>query len=214
MQYSDNLRLTLLCFWISFLFLGMYRNFLSDPFHNLGCIFSFGTTLPARKKVKMGSHNFHVSSEFPTSLICSFVHVVCWDRVNRARNTDHAVRTFKRFLYSIVKITRLYDHQTWRTQFLRNSHLVHKGKRAFIYFFYFIHSPTHGIQIYLHSCMANSKRTLKPHCVLNVHLVWNTSRYKWLYTCLFLFFISLGLGWSVQTGQIKPGANSIKKLQV
>ena len=144
MQYSDNLRLTLLCFWISFLFLGMYRNFLSDPFHNLGCIFSFGTTLPARrKKVKMGSHNFHVSSDSPTSLICSFVHVVCWDRVNRARNADHAVRTFKRFLYSIVKITRLYDHQTWQTQFVRNSQSAQRNE-GFVFSFFSL-SFTHRL---------------------------------------------------------------------
>ena len=33
--------------------------------------------------------------------------------MNSARNADHAARTCRRFDYSIVKITRLYDYQTW-----------------------------------------------------------------------------------------------------
>ena len=37
------------------------------------------------------------------------------DQVNRARNADYAARTCERFVYSIVKITRLYDYQTWQT---------------------------------------------------------------------------------------------------
>ena len=41
--------------------------------------------------------------------------------MNRARNADHAARTCKRFVYPTVKITRLYDYQTWWTHFLRNS---------------------------------------------------------------------------------------------
>ena len=32
--------------------------------------------------------------------------------MNRARNADHAARTCERFVYSITKITRLYDYQT------------------------------------------------------------------------------------------------------
>ena len=47
----------------------------------------------------------------------SFGHVVCRLHVNRARNTDHAARTCERFVYSIVKITRLYDSQIWQTHF-------------------------------------------------------------------------------------------------
>ena len=35
--------------------------------------------------------------------------------MNRARNADHAARTCERFVYSLVKITRLYDYQTWHT---------------------------------------------------------------------------------------------------
>ena len=50
----------------------------------------------------------------------SFAHVVRRDHVNRARNADHAARTCERFVYSIVKITRLYDYQTWQTRFWRN----------------------------------------------------------------------------------------------
>ena len=46
----------------------------------------------------------------------SFAKVVRRDRVNRARNADNAARTRERFVYSIVKITRLYDYQTWRTR--------------------------------------------------------------------------------------------------
>ena len=38
--------------------------------------------------------------------------------MNRARNADHAAITCKRFVYSIVKITRLYDYQPWKIPFL------------------------------------------------------------------------------------------------
>ena len=45
-------------------------------------------------------------------LICrSFAHIVRRDHVNRARNANHAVKTCERFVYSIVKITRLYDYK-------------------------------------------------------------------------------------------------------
>ena len=37
--------------------------------------------------------------------------------MNRPRNADHAARTRERFVYSLVKITRLYDYQTWQTHF-------------------------------------------------------------------------------------------------
>ena len=45
----------------------------------------------------------------------SFARVVRRDHANRAWNADHAARTCERFVYSIVKITRLYDYQTWPT---------------------------------------------------------------------------------------------------
>ena len=51
---------------------------------------------------------------------------------------------------------------------------------------HFIHSTTREIQIYFASCMANSKRKFKLLCA---KLVWNTSRYKWLYVCLFVFMV-------------------------
>ena len=35
--------------------------------------------------------------------------------MNRARNAT--VRIFEMFVYSIIKITRLYDYQTWLTHF-------------------------------------------------------------------------------------------------
>ena len=47
----------------------------------------------------------------------SFAHVIRRDHVNRIRNADHAARTCERFVSSIVKITRLYDYQTWQTHF-------------------------------------------------------------------------------------------------
>ena len=53
------------------------------------------------------------------------------DQVNRTGNTDHAARTCQRFLYSTVSITRLYDYQTWQTQFVRNS----RGAQRFVGFF-------------------------------------------------------------------------------
>ena len=58
------------------------------------------------------------------------MHVVRRDHVNRARNADHAARTCERFVYSIVKITRLYDYQTWRT------HLINvRGAQRYVGFF-------------------------------------------------------------------------------
>ena len=51
--------------------------------------------------------------------------------MNRTRNADHAARTRERFVYSIVKITRLYDYQTWQTHFWRNS----RGAQRFVGFF-------------------------------------------------------------------------------
>ena len=53
-----------------------------------------------------------------------FVHLVRQDQVNSARNTDHAARVCERFVYSRVKITRLYDYQTWQT------HLFEKFTRC------------------------------------------------------------------------------------
>ena len=41
--------------------------------------------------------------------------------MNGARNADHAERVRERFAYSIVKITRLYDYQTWRKHYLISS---------------------------------------------------------------------------------------------
>ena len=35
--------------------------------------------------------------------------------MNRARNIDHIARVYERFIYSIVKIKRLCDYQTWQT---------------------------------------------------------------------------------------------------
>ena len=61
----------------------------------------------------------------------SFALVVRRDHVNRARNTDHAVRTRERFVYSIAKITRFYDYQTWQTYLSRSS----RGAQRFVGFF-------------------------------------------------------------------------------
>ena len=57
----------------------------------------------------------------------SFARVVRRDHVNRARNADHAARTCESFVYSVVKITRLYDYQTWQTD-----HEMRKGMWAFL----------------------------------------------------------------------------------
>ena len=46
--------------------------------------------------------------------------------MNRARNADHAARTCERFVYSIVKIKRLNDYQTWPTHFCRNSQIAQR----------------------------------------------------------------------------------------
>ena len=50
------------------------------------------------------------------------------DHVNRARNTDHVARTYERFVYSTVKITRWYEYQTWQIHLLRNS----RGAQRFV----------------------------------------------------------------------------------
>ena len=47
----------------------------------------------------------------------SIARLVRRDHVSRARNADHAARTNEMFAYSIVKITRFYDYQTWLTHF-------------------------------------------------------------------------------------------------
>ena len=60
----------------------------------------------------------------------SFAHVVRRDHVNRARNANHAARTYERFVYCRVKITRLHDYQTWQTHFWRNS----RGAQGFVGF--------------------------------------------------------------------------------
>ena len=41
--------------------------------------------------------------------------ILCAHSTSRARNAYHAARTCERFVYCIVKITRLYDYQTWQT---------------------------------------------------------------------------------------------------
>ena len=53
--------------------------------------------------------------------LLSFAHAVRRDHVNRARNADHVATTCEWFAYFIVKITRLYDYQTWQTHFWRNA---------------------------------------------------------------------------------------------
>ena len=57
----------------------------------------------------------------------SFAHVVRRDYVNRARNPDQVARACERCVYSIVKITRLYDYKTWQKHFFFRNHEVHKG---------------------------------------------------------------------------------------
>ena len=53
-----------------------------------------------------------------------------------ARNVDQAARTRERFVYSIVKVTRVYDYQTWQT-FCWEIHEVRKGMWAFLSWLYF-----------------------------------------------------------------------------
>ena len=47
----------------------------------------------------------------------SFAHVVHQDQVNRERNTEQAARGCWKSVYSVVKITRLYDYQHGRHVF-------------------------------------------------------------------------------------------------
>ena len=50
--------------------------------------------------------------------------------MNRARNAEEVARTCERFVYFIVKITKLYDYQTWQTHFGGNS----RGAQRFVGF--------------------------------------------------------------------------------
>ena len=59
------------------------------------------------------------------------MHVVHKDQVNSAQDVDQAARTCERFVFSIVKITRLYDYQTRPTHLLRNS----QGAQRYVGFF-------------------------------------------------------------------------------
>ena len=49
------------------------------------------------------------------------------DQVNRARNADHAAKTFEMFVYSIVKITRFYYRLSNMVDTFTNTYEVHKG---------------------------------------------------------------------------------------
>ena len=54
--------------------------------------------------------------------------------MNRARNADHTARVCEKFVYPIVKRTRLYDYQTWQTLYLGGEiHEVRKGLWAFFF---------------------------------------------------------------------------------
>ena len=63
--------------------------------------------------------------------LCSFAHGVRWEYLNRARTTNHVVRTCEMFVHSIVKKVRLYDYQTWRIHFSKNS----RGVQRYVGFF-------------------------------------------------------------------------------
>ena len=65
-------------------------------------------------------------------LFLSFARIVCGDQVNSARNADHAVRTCEKFVYSIVKITRLNDYHTSRPTHFEEIYAVRKGMWVFI----------------------------------------------------------------------------------
>ena len=61
----------------------------------------------------------------------SFARVVRRVKANRARNADHAARTYERVVYFIVKITRLYEYQKSQINLLRNS----RGVQRYVGFF-------------------------------------------------------------------------------
>ena len=62
----------------------------------------------------------------------SFAHVVHRDQVNTEQETQITQRDHANSFYSIVKITRLYNYQTWQTHFWRNSWCeVRKGLWSF-----------------------------------------------------------------------------------
>ena len=64
--------------------------------------------------------------------------ILCAHRMSRSSeqstNTDHTARTCGRLIYSIVKITRLYDYQTWQTHFWINL----RSAQRYVGFFFLI----------------------------------------------------------------------------
>ena len=63
--------------------------------------------------------------------------------MNRAQNADHTARTCERFVYPVVKMTRLYDYQTWQKHFLGEIHKVCKGIWSFFSLLYFLDAVWH-----------------------------------------------------------------------
>ena len=51
--------------------------------------------------------------------------------MNSVQNSDHAARTYERFVSHIVKLT-ISDYQTWQTHFLRNSEVAQRFVGSFL----------------------------------------------------------------------------------
>ena len=101
------------------------------------CITSWVFSVPQLLQCSLPPNSFHVIAfsvlvhlwvtKIKKSL-WSFARVVLRDHVNRARNADHAARTCEKFVYSVVKVTRLYQPTPF---FYRNSW----GAQRFMGFF-------------------------------------------------------------------------------
>ena len=76
-------------------------------------------------------------SNWDKKSIWSFARVVRRDQVIRARHVDHTATTCDMFVYSIVKITRLHDYQTWPTHNCFRNSRVRKGFWAFSFLMFF-----------------------------------------------------------------------------
>ena len=100
------------------------------------CITSWVFNFPQLLQCSLPPNSFHVIAfsvlvdlwvtKIKKSL-WSFARVVLRDHVNRARTADHAARTREKFVYSVVKVTRLYQP----TPFFLEIHEVRKDLWAF-----------------------------------------------------------------------------------
>ena len=103
--------------------------------------------------------------------------------MNRAQNADHTARTCERFVYPVVKITRLYDYQTWQTHFVGEIHKVCKGIWSFFSLLYFLDAVWLGRQ--------TVTTWIFPGCGVIKHDKFYTQLSTWLVVCIIHMYLEL-----------------------